>query len=212
MRFQQAQGGDLCVDVDEPLSAGACGLMRAWGVRGVWRYLSDLTLMEVMTITSSSLILYFVNHSRLPGWIPSAAEGALDAKRDLTDLARLGVPAGVHVFFDLEGVGGGAGSVANLIAHLDAYASAIKAGGYIPAVYVGDQSLLTSVQLYALGFELYWKSGSHVVDITGVEAGPECGWSAYQGSIFDVKMFGVEIDWDFISGDFKGRLPIGVAA
>ncbi len=210
MRLAAGKPGDLCVDVDEPLNSGVCGLMRAGGVKGVWRYLSDLTTVEVAVITTAGLVLYFVNHSRLPGWIPSAADGAADAKTDIANLQRLGVPAGAHMFFDLEGVGGGRST--NLIVHLDAYASAIKAAGYIPAVYVGAQALLTSAQLYALGFELYWHSGSDVTDITGAEAGPKCGWSIYQGSIVDIPMFGVTIDWDFISGDFKGRLPVGVAA
>jgi hypothetical protein len=202
--------GDLCVDVDESLDAAHCQLMVAGGVKGVWRYLSDVKAVEAATITTSGLILYFVNHSRSPGWIPSAADGAADAKTDIANLQRLGIPAGVHMFFDLEGVGGG--SPTNLIAHLDAYASAIKTAGYIPAVYVGAQSLLTSAQLYDLGFTLYWHGASHVEDITGAEAGPKCGWSIYQGSIVDIPMFGVTIDWNFIGGDFYDRLPVGVAA
>ena len=210
MKLASGKPGDLCVDVDEPLDTVTCSLMRAGGVKGVWRYVSDLTIAEVATIVASGLVLYFVNHSRLPGWIPAAAEGASDAKNDIANLQRLSIPAGVHMFFDLEGAGGG--SQGNLIAHLDAYASAIKTAGYIPAVYVGDQSLLTSAQLYDLGFVLYWHSASHVVDVIGAEAGPQCGWSIYQASVIDIPMFGVTIDWDFISGDFEGRLPIGVAA
>lgn len=212
MKAQVAQAGDLCIDADEPLDQTACTLFRSRGIRGVWRYLSDLTAAEVTTIISSGLILYFVNHSRLPGWIPSAAEGAADAKTDIANLQKLGVPAGVHMCFDLEGVGGGVASVTSLVAHLDAYASAIIAAGYTPALYVGDQSLLTGTQLYDLAFFLYWHSASRVVDVTGAEAGPECGWSVYQGSITEVKLFGVTIDWDFIGGDFHGRLPVGVAA
>jgi len=211
MKVQAAAAGHLCIDVDEPLDGATCTFFKNYGVRGVWRYLSDVTLAEAQTITSSGLILYFVNHSRLPGWIPSADDGALDAKRDIADLKRLGVPAGVHVFFDLEGVGGA--SPSNLIAHLNAWASAIKTGGYIAALYVGYQALLTSAQLYALpDVHLYWHGASRVEDIAGAEAGPACGWSVYQGSIVDVQMFGVEIDWDFIGGDFNGRLPIGIAA
>jgi hypothetical protein len=211
MKARAALAGNLCIDVDEPLDAATCTLFANYGVRGVWRYLSDVTTSELAIITSAGLLLFFVNHSRLPGWLPTAAEGTLDAKRDLADFARLGVPVGVHVFFDLEGVGGD--SPSNLIAHLNAWAAAVKAAGYIPGLYVGDQSLLTSAQLYGLpDVHLYWHSGSRVVDIAGAEAGPACGWSVYQGSIFDVKIFGVEIDWDFVGGDFQGRLPIGVAA
>lgn len=210
MRLVIGKPGDLCVDVDEPLDAGTCSSMRAGGVKGVFRYLSDLTVSEVATITAAGLILYFVNHSRLPGWIPSAAEGGRDAAGDIANFKHLGIPVGVHMFFDLEGVGGA--SPSNLIAHLDAYASAIKAAGYIPAVYVGERSLLNSVQLYALGFVLYWHGASHVEDITGAEAGPDCGWSIYQASMVDIPMFGVTIDWNFISGDFHQRLPVGVAA
>jgi len=217
MKLQTASPADLCVDVDEVLVASQCAGLRAASVKGVFRYLSDLTPGEISAITGSGLTLYFVNHSRLPGWIPSSVDGTADGNRDVSQLQKLGVPKGVHMFFDLEGVGDGpiptaARGQANVVAHVSAWAAVVSAAGYIPALYVGAQALLTSAQLYALPVFLYWASASNITDAAENAAVPECNWSVIQGRPVDVMVAGVEADYDSVYQDNKGRLPIGVAA
>lgn len=208
MRLVTANPGELCVDTDTALSATECAFFVKSGIKGVWRYLSDLAPVEVATILGAGLKLFFVNHSRLPGWIPSATGGNADAKRDLADLQRLAIPVGVHVAFDLEEVGGG--NPGSVITHVDEHAAGIQASKNLAALYVGAGALLNSVQLYALRSTLYWHSCSRVTDAVGLEAGPACGWGVYQGGPPDDVIGGVVIDWDYPIRDFKGRLPIGV--
>jgi hypothetical protein len=210
MQVVSASPADLCVDTDMVLTATNCAALVSFGVKGVFRYVSDVSILELNSILGSGLKLFFVNHSRSPGWIPSASEGTSDGQRDVKNLQGLGVPKGVHMFFDLEGVGGG--SPQAVIAHVTAWAAVISAAGYIPAIYVGAQALLTSAQLYALPVFLYWCSASNVTDITGAAAMPGCNWSVYQGRPVNTTCAGVLVDFDSVYEDNKNRLPKGVAA
>jgi hypothetical protein len=161
------------------------------------------------------LELYFINYSRGQGWIPSATLGISDGVRDLQALRRLAIPIGVHVGFDLEGP---SGTPANVIGHVNAHGSLIKKDGYLPELYVGEGSLLNSIELYNLVSVLYWRSCSKLRDAS-VNAGlePDCGYAIQQGRPFNVTLISplapftsVTIDYDFVVPDFKGRLPIGV--
>lgn len=233
MQLVHGVPGDLCIDTDAVLDGPKCALLVSKGVKGVFRYLSDISTTERDIILAAGLKLFFVNHSRGVGWVPSAAAGALDAQRDLVNLKRLSIPIGVHVLFDLEGVGGGKPQL--VMDHVNAHAAGIQATKNLEGVYVGAQALLDSHQLYSLLSTLYWHSCSRVVDINGNEAGPQCGWAIYQlfpddvtltsapavtglvarmRSMFTPKVTpaSVRIDWNVIQQDFKGRVPIGVAA
>lgn len=217
MRLVTATPNAMYCDTDEVLTAAGCRLLRSKGIVGVWRYLEDLSPTELNTILTEGLEAYFVRHSRNPGWIPSAVEGATDAANDLARLAALAIPIGVHVAFDLEGPGG---TVADVIAHVTAHGEGIQKGKCLASVYVGEGSLLTSKQLWDLPQTLYWASCSDLRDAgPGVDAGlvPECDYAIRQGRPFEVVLDDgagtkVTIDYDSVIADLKGRLPIGVAA
>jgi len=210
MKLATGTPGDLCIDTDEPLDVTSCRLLRNCGVKGVFRYLSDVQPTERDTIINSGLILYFVNHARSPGWIPSAAEGAQDATRDLGDLKRLAIPVGVHVMFDLEGVGGGNPQL--VMDHVNAHAAGIQATKNLEGLYVGAQALLNSAQMYSVRSTLYWHGCSRVVDMSGNEAAPLCGWAVIQLFPPNISLFGIEFDWNIIQQDYQGRVPVGIAA
>jgi hypothetical protein len=212
MRLAPAVPFEPCVDTDEILDGAKCAALWAAGIKGVWRYLEDLTPGEVAAILGSGLKLFFVNHSRLPGWIPSAGDGAMDAARDVLNLKKLGIPKGVHVAFDLEGVGGGITSVSLVEAHVISWSRGVQSSSNLAALYVGEGALLTSRQLFALPPTLYWASCSLIVDVAGNAAVPECDWSVLQGRPFDVIIGGVKVDFDVVFADNRGRVPIGVAA
>lgn len=211
MKLHTATQGDRVADTDAILTSADCKQLVSLGYAGVFRYLSDLTSTEVGTILTSGLALYFVNHSRAVGWLPSGPLGASDGDRDVADLVRLGIPKGVHVSFDLEGVGGG--SATNTSSHVNAHAAAVQASGNLAAIYVGEGAILTSAQLYALRSTLYWHSCSRIEDAAGNEAGPSCGWAAYQ--LFEddfVLPNGLVIDINSMALDFKRRAFVGVSA
>lgn len=214
MRLITATPNALYCDTDQTLTATACNLILAHGIRGVWRYLSALTPAEVTLILASGLELYFVNFARAAGWQASAAGGLADAIRDLDCLKGLGIPLGVHVAFDLEGPAPGIPAVIN---HVTAHANKLIVADVIPALYVGEGALLSSVQLMALPSELYWSGCSILEDAAGIAQVPHCGFAVVQGTPSEVVLdYGagtkVTIDYDYVKSDFEGRLPIGVAA
>lgn len=216
MKLVTATPNALYCDTDEVLTAAACTLLKSHGIRGVWRYLSGLSPAERDVILASGLELYFVNYAHAVGWVPSAANGALDAARDLARLSALGIPVGPHVAFDLEGPSRTANDV---IAHVTAHGQVIQKARYLASVYVGEDSLLTSKQLFDLPQTLYWASCSDLRDAgSGVDAGlvPACDYSIRQGRPFDVILDDgagtkVTIDYDSVIQDLKLRLPVGVA-
>jgi hypothetical protein len=195
------------------LTSAGCALLKSRGILGVWRYLSGLSPEERDVILESGLELYFVNYAHAAGWTPSAAGGLDDADRDLVRLRALAIPLGVHVGFDLEGPGG---TESEVVAHVSTHGHTIWGAKYIPSLYVGEGSKLTSGTLYALPSMLYWASCSQLRDgASGLE--PLCGYAIRQGRPFNVALDDgmgtkVTIDYDSVIEDFKGRLPIGVAA
>lgn len=213
MRLVTATPNALYCDTDQVLTPAGCALLRSKGIRGVWRYLSGLSPSERDAILESGLELFFVNYAHAAGWTPSAAGGLADADRDLARLHALAIPIGVHCAFDLEGPGGNENEV---VAHVSTHGHTVWGSKYIPALYVGEGSMLTSATLYALPSMLYWHSCSQLRDgPSGLE--PLCGYAVQQGRPFDVALDDgagtkVTIDYDDVVEDFKGRLPVGVAA
>lgn len=222
MRLVTATPNATYADTDQVLTTEACALLKSRGIRGVFRYLSGLSSLERDIILASGLELYFVNYAHAAGWRPSAVSGALDAARDLDRLARLAIPVGAHVAFDLEGPSAvvtpdSLSPAASVIAHVTAHALAIAKANYLPALYVGEGSLLTSAQLYALPSVLYWQSCSRLRDaVANAGLEPMCGYAVSQGRPFDVVITdgttSVTIDYDEVIQDFNGRVPIGVAS
>ena len=214
MRLVTATPNSLYCDTDQVLTPLACKLLLSKGILGVWRYLSGLTIGELNVILDSGLELYFLNYSGAPGWVPSAAEGKLDAERDISLLHQLAIPTGPHVVFDLEGPGG----TADLVnAHIIAHGTDILKAQYSPALYLGEAPRITSSQASKAPSRLYWHGCSMpVLDESGVAIEPWCGYSVEQGNPFDVVLTdgvtNVTIDYDYVRKDNRGRLPIGVKA
>lgn len=212
MRLVTATPNALYCDTDQILTTAACNLLLSRGIKGVWRYPEDVTIEELNVILTSGLILFFVGHSPLPGWQASAARGTTAGQHQLTSLTRLGIPTGVHLAYDLEGPAPG---IAAVTSDVTAHANVVLGAKYIPALYVGEGALLSSVQLYQLPSQLYWAAVSRLVDAAGNAQVPWCGFSIYQGDPFDVVLDDsagtkVTIDYNYVKKDFEGRLPIGV--
>jgi hypothetical protein len=73
-----------------------------------------------------------------------------------SEVQRVGVPAGVTVWCDLEGVSAAADPDA-VIEYCNAWHQEVAAAGFVPGLYVGDSPGLTAQQLYAaLKFTHYW--------------------------------------------------------
>ena len=206
MRLASVPDGTLGCDTYEPLTPQGCIDIIARGCKFVVRYLDNLTAAELTMILSHGLVVFFVHSCREEGWIPTETDGTDDGLRDVRLLRALGIPAGVHITFDLEEAGGTAADVA---LHVNAHGRVVKSGGFLPALYFGAGCLVNAQECYALISVLYWRSCSEVAP-----SEPQCGVAMVQAFKPNqiVGTSRTEVDFNMAMSDYKGRSFIGVAA
>ena len=152
--------------------------MRAADYRFAIRYVSigatnkDATRVELDAILDAGLGLALVQRVRWAGeWRPTAKLGAQDGATAARHASALGYPPGGLLWCDLEGVAGYSpdrqGKIrprslpSDIIAHLNAWASAVVAAGFRAGLYVGAGCGLSGAHLGALPlFHAYWDSCS----------------------------------------------------
>ncbi|WP_233888237.1 DUF1906 domain-containing protein [Paraburkholderia flagellata] len=144
--------------------------MKAAGFGACIRYLSrsdtqgalDLSSNEANAVLGAGLALGAVQHVSAEGWSPSATLGATYGANAASNAQTVGVPPGVTVWLDLEGVNNAA-DAGDVIAYCNAWFAAVKNAGYQPGIYVGANCGLTGDQLFwNLQTQHYWESGSTV--------------------------------------------------
>jgi len=170
--IQKAPAGLKGFDADTVITADTAAKFVADGYSFCARYLSlgqeshsDLSYEEADTILDAGLALIPVQHVRMPGWKPNAQLGVTTGSAAAMNAQTVGFPKGVNVWLDLEGVATGT-SAGDVIGYCNAWYNEVAAVGYVPGIYVGADSVLTSEQLYSdLKFSHYWKSESTVPDV-----------------------------------------------
>ncbi len=129
--------------------------------RGVGQSSGDLSNAEALTILDAGLALMAVQHVAAnypPGWSPNAALGKTNGDNAAANAQSIGLPAGMNIWVDLEGVDPTATS-ADIINYCQEWYKAVSAVGYVPGLYVGVPCGLTSSQLYSdLSYQHYWCS------------------------------------------------------
>ncbi|MEM5314540.1 DUF1906 domain-containing protein [Paraburkholderia sp. JHI869] len=144
--------------------------MKAAGFGACIRYLSrsdtqgalDLSSSEANAVLGAGLALGVVQHVSAAGWSPSGALGVSYGTNAADNAQSVGVPQGVTVWLDLEGVSNAA-DASDVIAYCNAWFAAVRSAGYQPGIYVGANCGLTGDQLFwNLQTQHYWQSGSTV--------------------------------------------------
>jgi hypothetical protein len=178
--IQSAPSGLKGFDVDAPLSASAAQAFYAAGYRFVVRYVGrtqmasiDLTTAEAEAILGSGLGLMVVQHVLEPGWSPSGSLGTEYGANAARFAEQIGIPGGVNVWCDLEGVANGTPSQ-NAAEYCQNWYQQVSSAGYAPGLYVGYEPGLTNQELYDLSFQHYW--GAYNVDASI----PGRGWQIKQ--------------------------------
>jgi hypothetical protein len=194
-------------DTNTHISAAAAVAFRQRGFGFCVRYLSratpqaanDLSWAEAQAILSGGLGLMAVQHVMRAGWVPDAARGAQYGTAAVSNAQAVGLPPGMTVWLDLEGVRGGVDS-ADVIAYCNAWFALLAAAGYVPGIYVGANCGLDGDALYwRLQTRHYWRSGSDVPDL------PQRGYQLVQRAnpLPDV-VNGIAIDRDVTRVDAFG--------
>ncbi len=174
---EKSPSGATGFDTDTALSASAAQAFVQNGFTFVIRYLSlgasedegDLSTAEAQNILNSGLALMAVQHVDYPGWTPSETLGGQYGANAAANAQEVGLPGGMNIWLDLEGVADGVSS-SDVIAYCNAWFAAVAGAGYLPGLYVGADAILNSRELYYdLNVEYYWQSGSEVppVDVRG---------------------------------------------
>ncbi|BBL71702.1 hypothetical protein MoryE10_23080 [Methylogaea oryzae] len=153
---------------------------------------------------AAGLALMAVQHVAPAGWTPSAALGTSNGVNAAANAKSVGFPSSVNVWLDLEGVNNAASS-ADVIAYCNAWYAAVQSAGYVPGIYVGSESLLTSQQLYSsLSFQHYWRSQSNVPNVESR------GYQLIQ-LYPSLTVNGVDIDVDVTQNDYKNGQVLWLA-
>ena len=110
----------------------------------------------------------------------------------------LGMPLGMHLFFDYEFAEGP--TVAAVTEHLTGWASVVRAAGYRCGLYVGC-SILSGAELYRLPYyDSYWQSGAIVPEVE------RRGYALTQTP--EQLQYGLDIDGDQGRYDALGDRPM----
>jgi hypothetical protein len=118
----------------------------------------DLIAGEMATLLTAGLAVSVVQHVALEGWIPAGALGASYGAIAGNEAMTTGVPRGVTIWCDLEGVRHGV-PASETISFCNAWHAKVTEAGYHPGLYVGDSCGLTATQLYKnLRFNCYWSA------------------------------------------------------
>jgi Domain of unknown function (DUF1906) len=117
----------------------------------------DLSTNEAAGILDAGLGLMLVQHVESEtAWTPTGEKGAANGAVAASEADRIGVPSGVTLWCDLEGVAVGT-PAQDVIDYCNEWHSAAAGGGYVPGLYVGFHAGLNPTQLYrSLRFTHYW--------------------------------------------------------
>lgn len=192
-------------DTDTPLTAAAAQAYFERGYRFCLRYISlgaeqagDLSSQELAAILASGLAFMPVQHVERVGWQPSAALGSVRGQAAAGDAQAVGLPAGVNLWLDLEGVADGTAAT-DVSQYCQSWFAAVAQAGYLPGLYVGGNCGLSGTQLYELPFQHYWHSASIVPAL------PQRGYQMSQKLVDNL------IDADIVFSDQFGGTPVWLA-
>jgi hypothetical protein len=206
MTVKQATAG-AGFDCNTPLNGAQAATFKAQGMEFVVRYVprtpalipGNLTAAEIEIILSAGMALMAVQHVSPDNWMPTAAIGLQYGQYAGAYAKAIGLAAGVNIFLDLEMVSTTATAAAT-IAYCHAWFNEVQAAGYVPGLYVGWQTGLSSQQLHDLPFLHYWRG--YNADIAVAER----GYQILQHP--QLTMSGVEYDPNTIQADALGGLPV----
>ena len=210
-RVAEAKDGARGFDTDCAVSYKVAQAFVAGGYSFCVRYLSrgagqgenDLSAIEAADILAAGLALMAVQHVAAPGWSPSEDLGETYGINAANNAIEVGLPEGISVWCDLEGVAAGT-AAEDVIDYCQAWCEVVEDAGYVPGLYVGANCILSGQQLYDLPFDHYWKSESRVPVL------PARGYQMVQSAVLQ-PVHGLGIDEDVAKADSKGGRALWLA-
>jgi hypothetical protein len=151
-------------EVNQQLTGAQCSEFVAAGYIFCIRYIprtaalvkGNLTSEEIADILGSGLALATVQHVSPDNWMPNAELGKSYGEYAAEYAEQIGYPKGATIFLDLEMVSPSA-TVQDIEDYCHLWFGHVGSCGYVPGLYVGWQTGLSSQQLYDLPYKNYWK-------------------------------------------------------
>ena len=205
-------------DADVVITRDAASAFFEHGYRFCIRYVArrkasdhDLSPAEAATLLGAGFGLMIVQHVESEdGWVPTPTKGAEYGTTAASESSRIGIPPGVCVWLDLEGVAVGT-PADDVIGYCNQWHSAVASAGFVPALYVGWHSGLNPTQLYrSLRFTHYWGAYNLNSDQVPAVRGLQMKQSASR-PIDRLPEFDFEFQTDLIRTDALGGRPTVVA-
>jgi hypothetical protein len=163
----------------------------------------DLIRDEAEAILDAGLALMAVQHAQAGKSTPSGPLGTAYGNHAVNNAVFAGLPPGISIWLDLEEVKTGT-QASDVIVYCNNWFKQVADAGYLPGIYVGANSILTSAQFFhALTCSHYWKSPSRVPDIA------VRGYQMLQPKI-DFKRYGIKIDENVVQADHLGGVPVAL--
>jgi len=215
---QRVPTGTTGFDTPSALDAWSARAFARKGYRFAMRYVrreqphvDELSLGEIDRLHHAGLAVGIVQYVESAlAWQPTPAKGESFGKTAASSCLALGLPSGVTVFCDLEGVILRTAAV-DIITYLQAWHHVVAEAGFEPGLYVGWRNGLTADQLYRdLSFTRYY--GAYNADSDQEPA--VCGWCMKQREPkspdfpADLHLMPRELSFDTVVGDRLGRLPM----
>ena len=201
-------------DTAETITPKAAYAFRRAGYRFCVRYVrrdkphaSALKVTEAKSLLAVGIGLMIVQYVESDtAWSPTRAKGSKNGAVAASECEILGVPWGVTVWCDLEGITPGTPSQ-RVIDYCNAWHAEVSSAGYVPGVYVGYRAGLSPTQLYrSLRFTHYWGAYNLNVDQYPIVRGIQMKQSASRRGD---RPSGVTVDFqtDRVRADKLGGRP-----
>jgi Rv2525c-like, glycoside hydrolase-like domain len=175
-------------------------------IRRKTRHSYDLNAKEARGVLAAGLALMVVQHVAPEGWTPSALLGSAYGNTAAAEAKLIGVPPGVTVWCDLEGVSADV-SAKSVLDFCNRWHSKVAGAGFVPGLYVGYGAGLDADQLYwSLRFTHYW--GAY--NVSAIDGPTKRGFQMKQrvtNAADRVAGFDAEFQVDDIQADALGGLP-----
>lgn len=206
--------GSRGFDCNNIVGASEARLMKRAGFDFALRYVKrdrphswDASQNEVLSLLNAGIGVMLVQHVAPAGWLPTAALGMIYGDTAADEAQKVGIPFGVNLWCDLEGVQTGA-HADDVIHFCNEWHEAVERKGYLPGLYVGDQCGLSAKQLYHdLRFTHYWRAYNLNDDKVPARRGFQMRQYPYPERDARAPV-GFEYDTDVIMKDKLGGSPV----
>jgi hypothetical protein len=216
MKVGTLSDGSKGFDANRRIDAASAQTAYAMGYRFAVRYIRrdpvnprDVTPGEMCTLLEAGLGVMVVQHVAAEDhWTPTPGLGTQYGSTAVAECNRIGLPRGVSVWLDLEGVAPGT-AAQDAIDYCNRWYDAVAGAGYAAGTYVGWHAGMSGEQLYRkLKCPRFWGAYNANADQAPIRRGFQMRQrSATAADRFPLVAHDSDFDVNVINADALGGSP-----